>query len=58
MRKKRVGAVPVIERDSGKAVGNISLRDVQFLLNAPEIYHDYRYVCVLCYELNLTERVC
>ncbi|QCD81162.1 SNF1-related protein kinase regulatory subunit gamma-1 [Vigna unguiculata] len=46
MRKKRVGAVPVIERDSGKAVGNISLRDVQFLLNAPEIYHDYRAITV------------
>jgi len=55
MRKKRVGAVPVIERESKKAVGNISLRDVQFLLNAPEIYHDYRYVC---HQLNLTERVC
>nr|XP_007155544.1 hypothetical protein PHAVU_003G210600g [Phaseolus vulgaris]ESW27538.1 hypothetical protein PHAVU_003G210600g [Phaseolus vulgaris] len=46
MRKKRVGAVPVIERDGKKAVGNINLRDVQFLLNAPEIYHDYRAITV------------
>ena len=44
MRKKRVGGVPVIENGGSKAVGNISLRDVQFLLTAPEIYHDYRYV--------------
>lgn len=44
MRKKRVGGVPVVEKDGTKAVGNISLRDVQFLLTAPEIYHDYRYV--------------
>lgn len=51
MRKKRVGGVPVIERETKKAVGNISLRDVQFLLTAPEIYHDYRYVITL----NLTE---
>lgn len=54
MRKKRVGGVPVIERETKKAVGNISLRDVQFLLTAPEIYHDYRYVITL----NLTEWAC
>ncbi|KAE9601386.1 hypothetical protein Lal_00023741 [Lupinus albus] len=46
MRKKRVGGVPVIERGGSKPVGNISLRDVQFLLTAPEIYHDYRTIKV------------
>lgn len=44
MRKNRIGGVPVIENGGNKAVGNISLRDVQFLLTAPEIYHDYRFV--------------
>uniref|UniRef100_A0A2P2KPR2 AMP-activated protein kinase gamma regulatory subunit n=1 Tax=Rhizophora mucronata TaxID=61149 RepID=A0A2P2KPR2_RHIMU len=44
MRKRRIGGVPVVESGTGKAVGNISLRDVQFLLTAPEIYHDYRFV--------------
>ena len=44
MRKKRIGGLPVMERGSNKAVGNISLRDVQYLLTAPEIYHDYRFV--------------
>ncbi|ONI07991.1 hypothetical protein PRUPE_5G152000 [Prunus persica] len=44
MRKKRVGGVPVIEKGGSRAVGNISLRDVQFLLTAPEIYHDYRSI--------------
>lgn len=44
MRKKRIGGVPVIKRGGNMAVGNIGVRDVQFLLNAPEIYHDYRYV--------------
>lgn len=46
MRKKRVGGVPVIKRGGTTAVGNISLRDVQFLLTAPEIYHDYRTITV------------
>jgi CBS domain-containing protein len=44
MRKKRIGGVPVIETGGNKAVGNISLRDIQFLLTAPEIYHDYRSI--------------
>ncbi|KAJ1413290.1 CBS domain [Sesbania bispinosa] len=46
MRKKRVGGVPVMERGGSRAVGNMSLRDVQFLLTAPEIYHDYRAITV------------
>ncbi|XP_039069392.1 SNF1-related protein kinase regulatory subunit gamma-1-like isoform X2 [Hibiscus syriacus] len=41
MRKKRIGGIPVIERGGGKAIGNISLRDVQFLLTAADIYRDY-----------------
>ncbi|KAE8703519.1 SNF1-related protein kinase regulatory subunit gamma-1 [Hibiscus syriacus] len=44
MRKKRIGGIPVIERGGGKAIGNISLRDVQFLLTAPDIYRDYRSI--------------
>lgn len=44
MRKKRVGGVPIIETGGNRAVGNISLRDIHFLLTAPEIYHDYRFV--------------
>lgn len=42
MRKMRIGGVPVMDADGKKAIGNISLRDIQFLLNAPEIYHEFR----------------
>ncbi|KAK8489338.1 hypothetical protein V6N13_021413 [Hibiscus sabdariffa] len=44
MRKNRIGGIPVVESGGRKAVGNISLRDVQFLLTAPEIYRDYRSI--------------
>ena len=44
MRKKRIGGIPVVECGGKKAIGNISLRDIQFLLTAPEIYSDYRFV--------------
>lgn len=40
MSKKSVGGLPVIEKEGNRPVGNISLRDVQFLLMAPEIYKD------------------
>ncbi|XVF11533.1 hypothetical protein REPUB_Repub08aG0036300 [Reevesia pubescens] len=44
MRKKRIGGIPVVEHGGKKAIGNISLRDIQFLLTAPEIYRDYRSI--------------
>ncbi|PON86765.1 hypothetical protein TorRG33x02_174140 [Trema orientale] len=52
MRKKRIGGVPVIENGGNKAVGNISLRDIQFLLTAPEIYHDYSQKKIMCIRLE------
>ncbi|OIT04794.1 PREDICTED: SNF1-related protein kinase regulatory subunit gamma-1 [Nicotiana attenuata] len=44
MRQKGVGGVPVVESGGRKAIGNISIRDIQFLLIAPEIYKDYRSI--------------
>ena len=44
MRKKKIGGIPIVDSSGGKVVGNISIRDVHFLLTAPEIYHDYRFV--------------
>lgn len=44
MRRKGIGGLPVVEANGKKAIGNISIRDVQYLLTAPEIYKDYRFV--------------
>ncbi|XP_010250742.1 PREDICTED: SNF1-related protein kinase regulatory subunit gamma-1 [Nelumbo nucifera] len=41
MREKGIGGIPVVEGGGTKAIGNISIRDVQFLLTAPEIYKDH-----------------
>lgn len=43
MRKKGIGGIPVVESGGRKAVGNISIRDVQFLLTTPEIYREFRF---------------
>ncbi|XP_058093221.1 SNF1-related protein kinase regulatory subunit gamma-1 [Magnolia sinica] len=44
MREKGVGGLPVVEDDGRKAIGNISIRDVQFLLTTPDIHKDYRSI--------------
>ncbi|KAJ6977716.1 SNF1-related protein kinase regulatory subunit gamma-1-like [Populus alba x Populus x berolinensis] len=44
MRKKKIGGIPIVDSSGRKVVGNISIRDVHFLLTAPEIYHDYRSI--------------
>ncbi|BAS88902.1 Os04g0382300, partial [Oryza sativa Japonica Group] len=44
MREKGVGGLPVMDTSGTKAIGNISIRDVQYLLTAPNIYKDYRTI--------------
>ncbi|KAJ3697296.1 hypothetical protein LUZ61_001001 [Rhynchospora tenuis] len=46
MRKKGIGGLPVVDASGKYAVGNISIRDVQYLLTAPEIYKDYRTITI------------
>lgn len=46
MKAKGVGGVPVVTKGGNHIVGNISMRDVQFLLIAPEIYKNYRSLTV------------
>ncbi|KAK1435734.1 hypothetical protein QVD17_01501 [Tagetes erecta] len=43
LRENGVGGLPVV-RGGNKPVANISIRDIQFLLTAPEIYKDYRSI--------------
>lgn len=44
MRQKGIGGLPVVSSNGKKAIGNISIRDIQYLLLAPEIYKDFRFV--------------
>ncbi|GAA0154855.1 kinase modulator [Lithospermum erythrorhizon] len=44
MSQKGIGGVPVVESGGRKAVGNISIRDIQFLLMTPEIFKEYRSI--------------
>ncbi|KAJ4790946.1 5'-AMP-activated protein kinase subunit gamma-1 [Rhynchospora pubera] len=44
MQKKGIGGLPVVDASGNHAIGNISIRDVQYLLTASEIYKDYRTI--------------
>ncbi|KAG0498851.1 hypothetical protein HPP92_003153 [Vanilla planifolia] len=47
MRKRRIGGVPVVDNSGRKAIGNISIKDVQYLLIAPEMYKGYRSITAI-----------
>ncbi|GFP87630.1 snf1-related protein kinase regulatory subunit gamma-1 [Phtheirospermum japonicum] len=44
MRQNGVGGVPVVASGGNKEIGNINIRDIQFLLIAPEIYRDLQSI--------------
>ncbi|XP_028556998.1 SNF1-related protein kinase regulatory subunit gamma-1 isoform X2 [Dendrobium catenatum] len=44
LRKRRIGGLPIVDESGHKVVGNISIRDVQYLLTAPEIYKNLRSI--------------
>jgi CBS domain-containing protein len=44
MREKGVGGLPIMDTSGAKAIGNISIRDIQYLLTAPKIYKEHRFV--------------
>ncbi|KAH7299057.1 hypothetical protein KP509_25G070800 [Ceratopteris richardii] len=54
MQKKSVDAVPVVAKGGIHLVGNISMRDIEFLLVVPEIYKTDRLLTVKDF-LDITE---
>ncbi|XP_024532234.1 SNF1-related protein kinase regulatory subunit gamma-1 [Selaginella moellendorffii] len=44
MRYHNVGGLPVITKSDNKPIGNISIRDVRFLLTAPQVYKSHRTI--------------
>jgi CBS domain-containing protein len=42
MKEKRIGGLPVVEGPEQHLVGNISVRDVHFLLLQPELFAKHK----------------
>ncbi|GER51505.1 AMP-activated protein kinase [Striga asiatica] len=46
MKEREIGGLPVMEGESRKIVGNISIRDIRFLMLKPELFSNFRGVTV------------
>lgn len=46
MRDNNIGGMPVVEGPKKKIVGNVSIRDIRFLLLKPELFSNFRQLTV------------
>lgn len=43
MRDNQIGGLPVVEGPKRKIVGNVSMRDIRYLLLKPDLFSNFRY---------------
>ena len=43
MRDNKIGGLPVVEGPKKKIVGNVSIKDIRYLLLKPELFSNFRY---------------
>lgn len=43
MKDNQIGGLPVIEGATRRILGNVSIRDIRFLLLKPELFANFRY---------------
>ena len=46
MRDNQIGGLPVVRGARKKIVGNVSIRDIRYLLLKPELFSNFRYMTV------------
>lgn len=51
MRDNNIGGLPVVEGANKKVVGNISMRDIRYLLLQPEVFSNFRFVLLITTSL-------
>ncbi|KAH9609177.1 hypothetical protein KSS87_002403 [Heliosperma pusillum] len=44
MKDHKIGGLPVVEGPNKKIVGNISMRDIRYLLLKPELFSNFRFI--------------
>ncbi|XP_077233678.1 cystathionine beta-synthase (CBS) protein [Tasmannia lanceolata] len=47
MKDNRIGGLPAVEGSNRKIVGNISIRDIRFLLLKPDLFSNFRQLTVM-----------
>ncbi|KAK1312177.1 SNF1-related protein kinase regulatory subunit gamma-1-like [Acorus calamus] len=47
MKDNKIGGLPVVEGATRKIVGNVSIRDIRFLLLQPDLFSSFRHLTVM-----------
>ncbi|XP_068651526.1 SNF1-related protein kinase regulatory subunit gamma-1-like [Aristolochia californica] len=47
MKDHKIGGLPVVEGEKRKIVGNVSIRDIRFLLLKPDLFSNFRQLTVI-----------
>ncbi|KAG9459228.1 hypothetical protein H6P81_003736 [Aristolochia fimbriata] len=47
MKDHKIGGLPVVEGEKRKILGNVSIRDIRFLLLKPELFSNFRQLTVM-----------
>ncbi|KAK1265110.1 SNF1-related protein kinase regulatory subunit gamma-1-like [Acorus gramineus] len=47
MKDNKIGGLPVVEGANRKIVGNVSIRDIRFLLLQPDLFSSFRHLTVM-----------
>lgn len=44
MKDNHIGGLPVVEGPKKKIIGNLSMRDIRYLLLKPDLFSNFRYM--------------
>ncbi|KAJ8773768.1 hypothetical protein K2173_006418 [Erythroxylum novogranatense] len=47
MRDNKIGGLPVVDGSTKKIVGNVSIRDIRYLLLKPQLFSNFRHLTVM-----------
>ncbi|CDY11653.1 BnaC06g30860D [Brassica napus] len=53
MRDNNIGGLPVVEGANKKVIGNISMRDIRYLLLQPEVFSNFRQLTVKTFAAKI-----
>ncbi|CAN8239142.1 unnamed protein product [Cochlearia groenlandica] len=53
MRDNNIGGLPVVEGPNKKIVGNISMRDIRYLLLQPQVFSNFRHLTVRSFATKI-----
>ncbi|GMP94099.1 hypothetical protein CsSME_00043685 [Camellia sinensis var. sinensis] len=54
MKDNQIGGLPVVDGPNKKIVGNVSIRDIRYLLLKPELFSNFRHLTVMDFMNTIT----